>query len=151
MKSESEYDDLKSPISLVHEIALKRNLSVSFAVTLCPSESPSKSTCWPLTHILIFCHSVGVCFFLLFSVMNSLSSFTMDALWVTECRRFVKSYFWYFSEGKGGLDLGECLASPLLAWGTVGTHLTMKAFKGKQGELTPFYRRPYICDKKAFS
>jgi len=32
VKSESEYDDLKSPISLVHEIALKRNLSVSFAV-----------------------------------------------------------------------------------------------------------------------
>ena len=28
----SEYDELKSPISLVHEVALKRNLQVHFEV-----------------------------------------------------------------------------------------------------------------------
>ena len=30
----SEYDELKSPISLVHEVALKRNLQVHFEVIL---------------------------------------------------------------------------------------------------------------------
>ena len=28
-----EYDELKSPISLVHEVALKRNLPVTFTVS----------------------------------------------------------------------------------------------------------------------